>query len=469
MSDGEPHHLHFGSVALDLIRKAPSTVLAIPAAIAVTSDVTWPAIAALAVAAAVVSLMIRWIHWRRFTYRLTPDALVIESGVLSRQRRTIPFDRVEDVDIERPLLARLFGLAKVSLETGGSGSDEGSLDSVSLAEAHRLRDVIRGRAVPLDLAVKEAAPLFAMSIERVLLFGLFNFSLVWLAVIGAAAQYGEARVWRALLDDGLLDRLGESARGASVFAWALIALVLLALGVGAGVVRTVLREHGYRLTDEGERLRRVRGLFTRSEVAIARRRVQLTAVDTGPVRRALGWMRVSAQTLGGDGDAGWQALAPFARADEADRVLAALGAERPAEGALTPVASGHVWRAVVRNAAVPVLLALGVGVVAGPIGGLLALPLLAPSVVLALLARRHHRWRLADGRLSVVRGVLKRTTWTVPVTSVQSVGVRRGWLQRRLGLATLVVDTAGARMLGGPHIHDLKEADAWALARQLSG
>lgn len=470
MSEAGARRLHPATVLLDLIRRGPSTVLAIPAALAVTSEAGWLAIAATALGAAVVWAAARWLGWWRFAYTLTSDALVIESGVLSRQRRTIPFDRVEDVNVEQPLLARLFGLARVTLETGGAGSNEGSLDSVSLAEAERLRDVIRGRVVGETVEPTGGEALFAMSTGRVLLFGLFNFSLVWLAVIGAAAQYGD-RWWRRLaIDDALWNSLGEGARGASALLWGMLALALLALGVGAGLVRTVLRDHGYRLEDEGARLRRTRGLFTRSEVVIARRRIQLAAVRTGPLTRAFRWRRVSAQTLGGadaEGARGHQALAPFASIAETDRVLTALDLAEIGGDLMRPVARGHAWRAFARNSLWPVLATIAAGVFAGPVAALAALLFFVPVVALALLARRHHRYGLSSDRLMVVRGVLRRTSWIVPLDRVQSVAVESGWLQRRLGLATVVVDTAGASVLSAPHVHDLRVADAWTLAGRL--
>src|SRR3546814_4054027 len=53
----------------------------------------------------------------------------------------------------------------------------------------------------------------------------------------------------------------------------------------------------FRLTLEGERFRRERGLFTRTEVVIPRRRVQLARLQTGPLRRLLGWFQLYFQTL----------------------------------------------------------------------------------------------------------------------------------------------------------------------------
>ncbi|MES2754785.1 MAG: PH domain-containing protein, partial [Pseudomonadota bacterium] len=69
--------------------------------------------------------------------------------------------------------------------------------------------------------------------------------------------------------------------------------------------------------------------------------------------------------------------------------------------------------------------------------------------------------------LYVERGVLKRQTWIVPVAKVQAVSLRRSWLQRRLGTASVLADTAGAGGFSNPMIEDIRLGDAWALAGTL--
>ena len=75
--------------------------------------------------AAAVGVVVALLSWWRFRYTVGAGEIIIESGILHRQRRVIPFERVQDIAIERPLLARLFETARVKIETGGSAADEG--------------------------------------------------------------------------------------------------------------------------------------------------------------------------------------------------------------------------------------------------------------------------------------------------------------------------------------------------------
>jgi putative membrane protein len=477
VSEGADRRLHPATIAMRFIKEAPQTLFALPAAIAFSSKAGL--INALYIAAGLGVLLLagKWLVWRRFKYGVGAAEIVIESGVLHRNRRSIPFDRVQDVDIERTFLARLLGLAKVRIETGAGGKDEGLLDSVSLAEAHRLRETVRAHhafEAPAASAEAATAPvpriLFAMDPPRLLLFGLFNFSLVYLAGVFALLQtfdqflpfdiYDPAR-WVGLADEYLPARWTFGAIGALLF-------VATALGAIAGLARTVARDYGFRLSLEGSRLRREQGLFTRKEAVISSRRVQLAQVSGGPVRALFGWSGLSFQTLGAGTDrGGHQSAAPFATRSEIETVLAEVAPLRlPPPPQLIQVSRRHIVRKVAATIlpALAAIAALSYWLPLAP--ALLALlPLLAAG---AALERRFHRYALSDDLLFVSRGVWRRRLWLVPLRNVQSLSLSRGPIQRRLGLATLAIDTAGASMMDAPRIVDLRGEAAEELAVEIT-
>ena len=76
------------------------------------------------------------------------------------------------------------------------------------------------------------------------------------------------------------------------------------------------------------------------------------------------------------------------------------------------------------------------------VGGLLGLVF---GAWLGLQQYRHTFWRLDEAGLAVRRGRLWQHETRVPATRVQHLDLKRGPLQRRRNLATLVVHTAGTR------------------------
>src|SRR5215207_10623992 len=93
-------------------------------------------------------VLLAWstIEWLRRTYELEGGALRLEEGVLARKLRSVPFDRIQQVDLVRKPLHRLLGVATLRVETAGGGSAaEVDLDVVTLDEA-RARRARRPRA-----------------------------------------------------------------------------------------------------------------------------------------------------------------------------------------------------------------------------------------------------------------------------------------------------------------------------------
>lgn len=469
----EPRRLHPATLVVRWLKIVPQALVGIVAASASLARQGFGSILVVIAVAALVGAAFAFMIWWRFRYTVSEGEIVIESGLLHRQRRVIPYDRVQDIAIEQRLLARLFGTARVRIETGGSAADEGHLDMISLADAHALRDHIRRGRAGIAAAIAESPEaaeepvLFAMKAGRLLLSGLFNFSLIFLAAIFAALQYLDNFGLIEMEDWFTPERAGQAAAVVGVQATLMLIGLLLALGVVAGVARTVARDFGFRLTRSEAGLRRRRGLFTLTEVVIPIRRTQVSVIESGPVMRQLGWYQLSFQTLGADRkEGGLQVAAPFARLEELAPILAEAGFPvPPPRSDFAHIPRRALWRwagqyLLIGSAAAAAALALE------PRLGIAAAILLALAVYAALRWRRH-AYAIGEEALFVTDGLLKRRVWTIPFGRAQTIMVGRGPLQRRLRLATLLVDTAGASLFRAPEIVDLDAGEADALAERL--
>jgi membrane protein YdbS with pleckstrin-like domain len=120
------------------------------------------------------------------------------------------------------------------------------------------------------------------------------------------------------------------------------------------------------------------------------------------------------------------------------------------DGELTPLHPNYVKVArlgAIMIASVPLCVVVVWEILGLVPRGLVLVPVLALLgwfVVRAPLRRYAARgYSVADDRLRVVRGLLWRKDTVVPFGRVQHIDVTRGPLERKYGLATLVVHTAG--------------------------
>ena len=109
-----------------------------------------------------VVLSIVWskLSYRYYRYELTANSFRKEHGVIWKRYTTIPYDRIQNVDIIRGLLARILGLSDLHIQTAGmSGTvaSEGRLPGIAPDVAEQLRDELieRARRAPTIVAGQE--------------------------------------------------------------------------------------------------------------------------------------------------------------------------------------------------------------------------------------------------------------------------------------------------------------------------
>lgn len=98
------------------------------------------------------------IWWRATGYRLTDEEVSLKRGVLNTQLRTARYDRIQAVDVVESVIARIFRLAAVRVETAGGGDSVIEIAYLPREVAEQLRVEVLGRArgtVPAEILEKD--------------------------------------------------------------------------------------------------------------------------------------------------------------------------------------------------------------------------------------------------------------------------------------------------------------------------
>ena len=272
-----------------------------------------------------------------------------------------------------------------------------------------------------------------------------------------------------------------------------LAVVGLAAGVvglaGLGWAALAYRRVEFALTAESLDL--AAGVVTRRTRHIPRGRIQAVDVRQGLGGRLLGLAEARIETAGGAGPEATLRYVDLAVARTLQRRLGrrtAAADREPAAYAISPVELGLLsvtaldWRALAAVSLaglglVPASLGPGVdpSVLAafGLAGGSALLALLGVVAGAATTTARYHRFRLwrDGGALRYERGLVRRYSGTVPLARVHRLLLRDGPVTRRLGYASLDVQTAGhgpGEAEDGGHAIPLTErARALELARSV--
>lgn len=427
------------------------------------------------------------LRYVRFRYRITRNEILIQSGVVTRRSRSIPIERVHNIEIEQGLLQRLFGTAKVKIETAGSTSTEGVLEYVSLKEAQSIRQMVRAFQreqrkqnetesdiveVPVgtdvELAVEPAeedvsrppVALFSMSLKHTLLSGVYRFSLLYIVLFFSGLQYLDIDP-EDIIDWVQREQFQEIARFAETSPWltALISIMLAAfLSWISGIAVNLNKYYGFHLGIEGDKLHKKRGLLTVSETTIPIKKVQAIILRSNPLMNRFGWWQLQVQTLGiHEQQKGYEVIAPFARMHEVEKIVSIIHDTVIPEH-FNPVSRLHVRRLFIRYGFLTLLAVLSAANFWLPsLWGLIAVPL---TLIVAILAYRKHGYQLDEVTFFVKRGILQQYIWIIPIEKCQAFTTTATIFQQRLNLKSFHVDTAGAGSFAYPEVIDVPADEA---------
>lgn len=486
MEEADGHRLHVSGLLVGFVTGLPQLIFPIFAAIfGVRKSDNSELIPIIIVAVLLISLFFRWLAWMRFRYHVGDHDIRIEKGILNRTARSIPYERIQDVSIEQKLLPRLMGLGEVKFETGGGDGDDAKLSFVTLEEANRLRELVRSRKAGVastddaaDVADAEyVRPIFAMDGQRVFVFGLYSFSLVIFAVLGGVAQQFDFLLpfdfWDFKHWIGLAEERGVSVdniNGVGLAAQLLLVFgafgSLIFVGLATGVVRTLLRDHGFRLDRNPKGFRRRRGLFTLTDVVMPAHRVQAAVIETGPLRKRRGWHSLKFVSLAQDSkEESNYVAAPFATLEEIWPIAEAAMIAGPDYS--TPFRKGRLswWMSAVLLVLPCILLVIAAlmffaGAPFVKAAGLLLLPI--GLSLFSWLEWRQYGDQIDNRQIYVRDGWWRQQLTVAPQVKVQSAEIVQGPISRRLGLAALKFGIAGGTLemvaLPLPTAHAIRDA-----------
>ncbi len=328
-----------------------------------------------------------FLSWWFTHYAVTDSELRIRTGLVFRRTAHIRLDRVQAIDVTRPLLARVAGVAALRIDVIGT-EDKDELAFLAEPDAVALRAELLARAAgfaPAEATALGEAPdreLLRVTV-RDLAVSLLLALDTWAAL--AAGLVGPVLVW---------------ALSSSPWA-ALVALLPLLGAVWKGSAARFLTGYDWRVAESPDGLRLDHGLLDRAHETVPPGRVQTVRIVEPLLWRRRGWVRVELNVAGSKNGI----LVPVATREAAHALIARVlpGADVAALSFAPSPRRGARW-------AVPVWWR-GYGL----------------AVSRELFAAR--------------RGLLCRRTEIVPHAKAQSVRRTRGPWQRVCGVADVHVDT----------------------------
>ena len=417
----------------------------------------------------VVIIVCYWLVWRFQQFRITADDVEVKKGIIFRSQRRAPLDRVQAVNLTRPFPARLIGMAKLTLEGAGTGSDV-PLEYLSATKAEQVRsDILRLASGIRQAKAEQNAPAEAPSIVGTFSQGVTNIidgaenrdvvpeSVVKIPVgrlIGS--QMITAVLWAlffaVVIGGGIVVPTVLFADGPGAFIGAGVAVLSSAIPITIALVAVVwgALQRGFRFsiapTPDGVRISS--GLLTTVTRTLPPGRIHAVEITQNLLWRPFGWWSIRINRMGGQSEvkqnngqnAAAATILPVGTRADVERVVALLLPDAPTQDGL------FVWEH---------------GVL-GPQAQDPFTQVPRRAYFWHWLQRRRLGVRVTNYALLARRGRLGRRLAIFPLARMQGVSVSQGPLARIQRLAHLRVHTVLGPISG--QISNLDAADAQALA-----
>lgn len=333
-----------------------------------------------------------YLAWQRFLFWFDDEGdLRVSSGVLTKRERRLQLSRLQGVEVVQPLIARVFGMAQVTVEVAGVGDSRAEIRYLTLADAQGLRNEVIARAAGLHPDSGEAPqrPLVTVPTKDLIVSLLLRGSTVVLLAVTVVVVVVTAM----------------TAGPAGIF-------FLLVGGVPLLIVFTEFtRYYGFTVADSPDGLRISSGLFQVQSQTIPPGRVQAVEFVQSILWRRKDWVRVRLNVAGTSSSSDDQG-------------------NQTAEQVILPVAPYDVALAVVGQV-LP-----GVDARAVPLS-----PAPPSAARRAWIQFRQLGVGYDDLVFVTARGRFVHRLAVVPHARSQSVRVTQGPWQRFLGLASMHVDS----------------------------
>lgn len=396
----------------------------------------------------VVLIGLFYLSWRMHEFRVTGEIVEVRSGVLFRTNRKARLDRIQGINISRPLVPRIFGTAKLEIAQAGNDANvqlaylgtkaaddlrqrilvlaSGAKDEESGGSARLSNGVLQDRvdeifSPELDPAAVRATRIVKVHPGRLIASMLLSGTTVFILLAVAAM----------IVSVALTDEYGI-----------LFGLFPAVIGAGGYYVRKFSRSLQYTIAETRDGIRIGFGLVSTSNETLPPGRIHAVSVAQPLLWRPFGWwdVRINRATNAGNGASNNQ---------QVSSIVLPVGTARDVREVLDIILPGLVGTAVAGPAASQEELREGsseaVNVVddslttTGDRGGFVHSP--RRGAWLRPFAFRRNGYRFVPGAVLLRLGAVWRSLVIVPLPRVQSVKVSQGPLERALRLASVHVQT----------------------------
>lgn len=417
---------------------------------------------------AILSMLYSIANFFRMRFYILNNELILESGVFSRKKTIIPFEKIQTINFEQNIVHRFFSVTRLKIDTAGSVKNEFEFHAIDEEKASALRDLIIAGKKETDKSaafkdLSNTAEETQGLIEYTPVMALDQWSLLKVGVTENHLKSGGLIIifflwiFQSMEEVGLdvdeysggVDKLEMSIALGSI----LMFLFLLASFI-ISLVRTVVNYYDLKMMRSAHGFKIESGLLTRKAVSALDHKIQQIGWSDNLLRKLVGYKNLYLKQASSEMVKSKQtAKIPGCSKEHIISVVESLyGDNRLFEIAML----GVDFRYFIRRSLILSLVAIIVSFVLFYTGHTayigIAIPILIYLVATRYIAWKKIKYGFDDELLRVEGGIFGDKAEILPIYKIQAVELHSSIYQRQHRLTDLIVYTA-AGMVKIPYIH----------------
>jgi putative membrane protein len=265
----------------------------------------------LTVAFLFIGIVAPFLKYYFFTFHVEGEELIIQQGVLNKERKAIPLERIQSVNINQNLIQRVLQLVAVDVETAGSKAKELEIPGLDREFAESFKNLLRDRTVTQETtpdteneSISEDSPAETPVEKSTTEHSLITLDFADLLKVALTQNHLRSGFlalgvvfgfWYKIRDvvERFYGDIFKEFEWKDVVSYASLSLVIIAVVVFVivsllvSLVSTINKYYGFELRRSGDYLEAQMGLLNRREVKIPINKIQILEFHTNPLRRLL--------------------------------------------------------------------------------------------------------------------------------------------------------------------------------------
>jgi len=400
-----------------------------------------------------ISIMVALIELYFFRYSISNNDLIIRKGFIVRNTLVLPLEKIQAVHIDRTWLHNLFSVAQISFDSAGSEKMEIKINAIALKKAESLREYISrfaGKATEDETERMPEKIIITLGMRDLLKLSISANHLEAFFILLAFALSALDNIETAIgkKAEGFWERIVEFAISTSGNMVLFLVVAVLLISITISTIRTLLLYIDFRLSQYEKGFRIRTGLINMREKVVPFRKVQFMSWRANWLRTRMGLFLLKFHSVGAEMQKDKQQIK--VPVTDINLIPSLVEAYHPLLDVKNMqslrVQAVYVARRILYAGILP---ALVLSLLLYPFLGftsLWSIVIIPFTAIGSTLFQRKFRLWANEHAVQIRKSVYGIDELIVKWNQVQSVRIQQSIYQRRKGLATVRIFTAGGKI-----------------------